>query len=307
MRLSVIVPTRNHSADLERCLESVSKQTRKPDEIIVVDGHSTDDTPKVAKKYKCRLVQDDEGTIGNAYYVGAKEAKGDAVVFIDDDATAPKDWLESMEKALIGTDVVGGEDLLPEKSTAFQKAAYLTDLAVRPKDTVFGKDAWKWLRAVNIAYKKSLLNAENFDPRLRGLQEPELHERMKRTDAKAMFDPSIKVYHKRRGNLRGIWKQIYRNGVAKIDALRIRRSMLSFYDFAPFAFIAISLAALFFGYLQAWGALLVAYFLLKPFLISVKAGRVKYYPLLFAIIITKEVAYSLGILAGLVATWGRLK
>ncbi len=307
MRLSVVIPTRNHSADVEKCLKSLSMQTRKPDEIIVVDGHSTDDTVKVAKKQKAKVVYDDLGTIGNAYHVGAKAAKGDFVVFIDDDATAPKDWLAKMEKALAKADLVGGDDILPEKSNAFQKAAYLTDLVRRPKSKVHGEEAWQWLRAANIAYRKSLLNKENFDKRLKGLQEPELHKRLKKAGAKAHYDPSIIVHHKRRNNLRGIWNQIYRNGVAKIDFLRLHKNSLSLYDLAPFSFIALTILAAHFGYLRAWAALLAAYFLLKPFLVSIKARGVRFYPLLFAIVLTREAAYSLGIFAGLFKTWSRLK
>ena len=42
--VSVIIPTRNRSALLRRALESVGAQTRPPQEIIVVDDGSTDDT-----------------------------------------------------------------------------------------------------------------------------------------------------------------------------------------------------------------------------------------------------------------------
>jgi glycosyltransferase involved in cell wall biosynthesis len=307
MRLSVVIPTRNHSADLAECLKSLQKQTKKPFETIVVDGHSTDGTAKVARKYGAKIVYDDLGTIGNAYHVGAKAAKGDFVVFIDDDAVAPKDWLSNMEKALPKADVVGGEDLLKEPATAFQKAGYLTDLAARPKHAVTGKGAWQWLRAACIAYRKKSLSKTNFNPELRGLQEPELHGRMRKAGAKALFDPSIFVYHKRRNSIRAVWKQIYRNGKAKVDLLRLHRSMLSLYDLAPFAFIAVTIASFYSGMPKPWLALIVAYFLVKPLVISAKARGLKFYPLLFAIILTKEAAYCTGIIAGLFSTWGRLK
>ncbi len=40
-KISVIIPVKNEAEKIERCLEVVFNQTRKPFEVIVVDGHST--------------------------------------------------------------------------------------------------------------------------------------------------------------------------------------------------------------------------------------------------------------------------
>jgi glycosyltransferase involved in cell wall biosynthesis len=308
MRISVVIPTRNYSGDLEKCFASIEKQSRKPFEKIVV-VYPNGGVERAAKKYGFKVFYDTKRTIGNAYNVGARSAKGDIILFVDDDSTAPRKLLESIEKAFKENpdmDVIGGDDILPSSSSAFQKAAYQTDKATRPKEKKKGNTSWKWLRAACIAYRKSSLRKQNFDKRLIGLQEPELHARMRKTGMKALYDPSIFVYHKRRNSLTGIWNQIYRNGKAKVDFIRLHPEVFSFYDIAPFIFTAYSSILIYSGRPVLLFASIIFYFLLKTFLISLKSGEIKHYPFLLFVLITKEIAYSFGIIVGIFKTWGRL-
>ena len=50
-KISVIIPVKNESEKIERCLEAVFSQSYKPHEVIVVDGHSTDKTVENARKF----------------------------------------------------------------------------------------------------------------------------------------------------------------------------------------------------------------------------------------------------------------
>src|SRR3989344_4104439 len=138
MHISVVVPTRNHSLDLEKCLASIRKQSKKPFEKIVVT-YPNSDAIKSAKKYNFRVVYDKKKTIGNAYAAGAKVSRGNIVLFIDDDAEAPKNLLIKIEKAFANNpdiSVIGGDDIISKNSQTFQIAAYQTDLAARPKTSI---------------------------------------------------------------------------------------------------------------------------------------------------------------------------
>lgn len=90
-KVSVIVPARNEEACLGTCLESLVAQTGLDFEIIVVDDHSTDRTREIATSFKSvRVIEAGplpKGWTGknNAVAAGAREAKGEWLLFTDAD------------------------------------------------------------------------------------------------------------------------------------------------------------------------------------------------------------------------------
>ena len=51
MRISIVIPAHNEAIFLQDCLDSFVGQTYLPNEVIVVDDNSSDDTFKIAKEY----------------------------------------------------------------------------------------------------------------------------------------------------------------------------------------------------------------------------------------------------------------
>ena len=90
-KLSVIVPARNEEENLPHLLRSLSGQTRPPDEIIVVDDHSTDRTGETASGFAGVTVIANPplppGWTGKNWAVwnGYAQASGDLIVFLDAD------------------------------------------------------------------------------------------------------------------------------------------------------------------------------------------------------------------------------
>lgn len=58
-KISVIIPVKNEADKIERCFEAVFNQTIKPFEVIVVDGHSPDNTVENAKKFSVKILYED--------------------------------------------------------------------------------------------------------------------------------------------------------------------------------------------------------------------------------------------------------
>lgn len=102
-KISVIIITRNREKMLEGCLESLVKQTRLPDEVIVVDNASTDKTKKVIFSFKKKLPIKYfmEKKVGMPYAQnrGIREASGELLLFLDDDCEANKFWVERIKSA----------------------------------------------------------------------------------------------------------------------------------------------------------------------------------------------------------------
>ena len=84
---SVIVPAHNSAEYIWKCLRSVKKQTFKDYELIVVCDNCKDDTEAMASVYTKKVIVTDYGMDGLARNAGIDAAKGDWIMFLDDD-----DW-----------------------------------------------------------------------------------------------------------------------------------------------------------------------------------------------------------------------
>lgn len=107
MTISVVIPAYNEEKYLPRTLDSLKKLDRKPDEIIVVDGGSTDATAAIARKLGATVMTVAHKGIGFARDRGLEEAKGDIIAYTDSDTVVPHDWLTKIEETLSERGVVG--------------------------------------------------------------------------------------------------------------------------------------------------------------------------------------------------------
>ncbi len=107
MTISVVIPAYNEERYLPKTLESFKHLDRIPDEVIVVDGASTDKTPAVARTHGAKVIIVKHSTIGYARQKGLLFSKGDIVAFTDADTIVPRDWLSKIEETLSEPRVVG--------------------------------------------------------------------------------------------------------------------------------------------------------------------------------------------------------
>ena len=88
-RVSVVVPTYNRSAMLTRAVRSVLGQTFRDFELLLVDDHSTDDTPVVISRFvdeRVRLIRHERNHgQSKALNTGIRAARGEYIAFLDDD------------------------------------------------------------------------------------------------------------------------------------------------------------------------------------------------------------------------------
>ena len=107
--ISVVIPALNEGRNMRRVLEGVKAILGVSDyEIIVVDGHSTDNTVKIAKENGAKVIYDDVGK-GSALIMGLKAGKGNILVAMDADlSTDPKEMGLLIDGIKIGYDVCMG-------------------------------------------------------------------------------------------------------------------------------------------------------------------------------------------------------
>ncbi len=105
----VVVCTYNRAEYLEKCIESLKKQTYPNFETIVVDGPSTDGTYQVLKKHSdIKLIKQEKlNGLSSARNLGIKASNGEIIAFIDDDSVADENWIKNMVEGYTD-DSIGG-------------------------------------------------------------------------------------------------------------------------------------------------------------------------------------------------------
>lgn len=97
-RISVIVPCHNYGRYLAQCLTSILEQTRRPDEIVVVDDSSQDTTREVALQFASKGVRYIRAEFNDPLAtrrLGASVSSGEILCFIDADDYIDATYLES--------------------------------------------------------------------------------------------------------------------------------------------------------------------------------------------------------------------
>ena len=101
LRVVVVIPCLDDAGFLAACLEALAHQTRRPDEVVVVDNGSTDASPDVARRAGATLAHERRRGIWPAaargYDVAARSA--DVVARLDADSVPPADWVERVAGA----------------------------------------------------------------------------------------------------------------------------------------------------------------------------------------------------------------
>jgi glycosyltransferase involved in cell wall biosynthesis len=91
IKISVVIPAYNAERFLPRCLKSVFAQTLKPEEVIVIDDGSTDNTAAVAAELGARVFSQTNRGVSVARKLGIQYASGDWIALLDaDDLWAPE-------------------------------------------------------------------------------------------------------------------------------------------------------------------------------------------------------------------------
>ena len=255
LKVSIIIPTKNNGDILEKCLASIQNLDYPKDkyEVIIVDGHSTDNTVEIAKKYGCKVVYENTGTIGGARNIGAKIAEGEYIVFTDSDCVVDKNWLKNLIKEFKDEEIasVGGPNITPEDDTEFAKCVgdvlkFLSNPGPR-----YGFDADKVMEiyhnpTCNSAYRKSIFQeVGGFNPKLITCDDEELDYRIREKGYKILFTPHAKVLHYRRPTWKKFAKMAWNYGLGRMQAIKLHRDMGKWYHYTPPA--QISLLFLLFG------------------------------------------------------------
>ncbi|MCX6816314.1 MAG: glycosyltransferase family 2 protein [Candidatus Beckwithbacteria bacterium] len=101
MTVSVVIPSYNSDKTIRQCLESLIKQSQKP-EIIVVDDGSGDNTVRIVRSFsQIKLLTKKHHGPGAARNLGVKNAHGEILVFVDSDMKFDQNFLTDLTKPIM--------------------------------------------------------------------------------------------------------------------------------------------------------------------------------------------------------------
>ncbi|MCM1154022.1 MAG: glycosyltransferase [Roseburia sp.] len=139
VKISVIVPVYNTPGTLEKCVESICKQTYENLEIILVDDGSTDGTGRLCDTLadtdnRIRVYHKENGGASSARNFGLQKAGGDYIGFVDSDDYIDEDVYESMTALAMGKNYPIVQISRDERDEA---GGRLEDVCVPPKEVRF--------------------------------------------------------------------------------------------------------------------------------------------------------------------------
>ncbi|RLI02522.1 glycosyl transferase [Candidatus Bathyarchaeota archaeon] len=203
--VSIIIPTYNSGETLEKCLQSIKRQSYRNIEVIVVDKGSIDKTIEIAKRFgvKVYIVNAKERTEQINY--GAKKAKGGYIYRVDSDFV-----LESgiVEEAISKCESEG-YDAICVHNTSDPTISFWSRVRKLERDCYRNDD-------LNVAarfFKKSVFDAVGgFDEDLIASEDYDLHNRLLKADFKVGRITSQEVHIGEPKTLREIVKKHYYYG-----------------------------------------------------------------------------------------------
>lgn len=213
MRFSVLIVSYRRPQLLQNCLCSLERQTRLPDEVVVVGVEGDEDTAQVVKHFAaatsliCLWFTSPEPSVVRQTNLGLEHCDGDVVVFTNDDAEPFPDWLARMEThyqdASIGG--VGGRDLIHLGNCQILEGQAKCVGQITWFGRVYGNHHLSYskvvdvdvLKGVNMSCRRELLNL--LDSRMAGggrwHWELDASFQVRQAGKRLVFDPRICVDH----------------------------------------------------------------------------------------------------------------
>lgn len=143
LNISLVIPVRDEAATIRPLLESIGRQTLKPDEVVIVDGGSTDNTCEVIEKLAVGrndlvLVRTDEATPGKGRNLGIETARNEWIALTDAGIMLEDDWLERLANEAENADFVLG-NYAPVTNSFFTRCAALAYVPAQQVRGIRGK------------------------------------------------------------------------------------------------------------------------------------------------------------------------
>lgn len=195
--ISVVIPVHNGSQTLPACLQALQCQTHPPDEVIVVDDGSTDDTAAVAARFGVRVLSQERAGPAAARNRGARAARGNILLFTDADCAPAPDWVERMLSPFADPTVAGAKGEYRTRQRELV-ARFVQQEYQDRYDRMVGQSQTDFVDTYSAAYRRDLfLAAGGFDTTFltASVEDQEFSFRLAERGHRLVYVPGAVVYH----------------------------------------------------------------------------------------------------------------
>jgi cellulose synthase/poly-beta-1,6-N-acetylglucosamine synthase-like glycosyltransferase len=227
---SIIVPTYNRSEQLAACLESLSRldYPRQRFEVIVVDDGGRIPPEEPCSRFRDRLnielVTQPHGGPAAARNTGCSRAKGQFLVFTDDDCTSKSDWLRQLEIHCLAAPehIVGGRTFnLLQDNPFSQTSQLIVDIVYDYYNR--GPGGPSFFASNNLAIPTAGFHRiGGFDTRFTTAEDRELCDRWLNRGYRMTYAPEAVVYHAHVLTLGAFWRQHFNYGRGAFQFHQVR-------------------------------------------------------------------------------------
>ncbi len=308
MYFSIIIPLYNRPEEIRELLETLTLQTYKQFEVLIIEDGSTIDAAAIVNSFTDKLdikyfAKKNEGQ-GFSRNFGFERANGDYFVIFDSDCLIPADYLEIVNDSLSENylDAYGGPDDAHPSFTPIQKA--ISYAMTSPFTTGGIRGNKKGIgqfhpRSFNMGISREVWEKAGGFIITRSGEDIEYSIRIHSMGFKIGLIRGAKVYHKRRTDFLKFYKQLHFFGRARINVYKFYPKELKLVHFFPAVFTLFLLFTLIanicnFKIAELSDFLLAVYILLIFFHAWFKNSSVKIAFLSVIASFTSLIAYGLG-------------
>ena len=245
MRFSIVVPVFNRPIEVDELLESLTQQTLKDFEVIIVEDGSEISCKDICAKYdgilNIKYLEKENSGPGQSRNYGARQASGDFLLILDSDVVLPEGYIQAIEDELQreDADAFGGPDAShpsfsdTQKAISYSMTSFFTTGGIRGGKKKLDKF---YPRSFNVGVKREVYEKLGGFSDMRFGEDIDFSIRIFKAGYKCRLFPEAWVWHKRRTDLRKFYRQVFNSGIARINLYKKYPESLKLVHILPSVF-----------------------------------------------------------------------
>lgn len=244
---------------MEELLESLSKQTNKNFELIIIEDGSELKSNLIVEKFKSDFEINyffkENGGPASARNYGMVKAKYDYFIFFDSDCLIPPNYFDIVSQSLDKNYVnaYGGPDAAHESFTPIQKAisysmtSFFTTGGIRG-----GNEKMEQFkpRSFNMGFSRKVYEKTHGFSNMRFGEDVDMSLKILENGFSTKLIKEAFVYHKRRTDFRKFYKQVYNSGIARINLFTRHPNSLKVVHLFPAVFMIGTILLMMLGFVK---------------------------------------------------------